>query len=109
MVEEEWAAVAVVSTVEPLIRGIGWALYSKMRSSACKSSALTQELCASEYPFHLTRYCFFFHQLKVQCFRIISTSHSGVSSMISGGGSKKFGPCLGVSFYRVKRDAWKML
>jgi hypothetical protein len=32
-----------------------------------------------------------------------------VLSMMSGGGSQKFGPCLGVSLYRVKRDAWKML
>jgi len=55
------------------------------------------------------RYCFFFYQLKVQCFRIISTSHSGVSSMISGGGSRKFRPYSGVSLYRVKRKAWKML
>jgi hypothetical protein len=109
MVEEEWAIVAVVSTVEPLIRVVGQALYSETRSSVCKSSALTHESCAGEYPFHLMRYCFFFHQPKVQCFRIISTSHSGVSSMISGGGSKKFGPCSGVSLYGVKRDAWKML
>ena len=107
--EEDWAAVAVASTVELLIRGVGQALYSETRSSACKSSALTHESCAGEYPFHLTRYCFFFHQLKVRCFRIASTSHLGVSSMISGGGSKKFGPCSGVSLYGVKRDAWKML
>jgi len=109
MVEEEWAAVAVVLTVKPLIRGVRWALYSEMRSSACKSLALTHESCAGEYPFHLMRYCFFFHQPKVWCFRIISTSHSGVSSIISGGGSKKFGPCSDVSLYGVKRDAWKTL
>ena len=59
MAEEEWAAVAAVSTVELLIRGAGWALYSEMRSSAYKSLALTHESCASEYPFHLMRYCFF--------------------------------------------------
>jgi hypothetical protein len=41
-------------TVELLIRGAGWALYSEMRSSACKSSALTHESYAGEYPFHLT-------------------------------------------------------
>ena len=109
MVEEGWAAVAIASIVKPLIRGAGWALYAETRSLACKSSALTQESCAGDYPFHLTRYCFFFHQLKVWCFRIISTSHSGVSSIISGGGSKKFGPCSGVSLYGVKRDAWKTL
>jgi hypothetical protein len=109
MVEGKWAAVVVVSTVEPLIRGVGQALYSETRSSACKSLALTHELCAGKYPFHLMRYCFFFHWLKVRCFRIISTSHLGVSLMISGGGYKKFGPCSGASLYRVKRDAWKML
>jgi hypothetical protein len=48
MVEEEWAAVAVVLTVELLIRGVKRALYSETRSSACKSLALTHELCAGE-------------------------------------------------------------
>jgi hypothetical protein len=48
MVEEEWAVVAVVSTVELLIRGVGQALYSEMRSSACKSSALTHESCTGK-------------------------------------------------------------
>ena len=48
MVEEEWAAIAVVLIVELLIRGVGWALYSKMRSSACKSLALIHELWAGE-------------------------------------------------------------
>ena len=38
---------------------------------------------------------------------IVSTSHSGSSSMISGGGSIKLGPCSGVSLYLVRRDAWK--
>jgi hypothetical protein len=42
MMGEEWAAV-VDSTVEPLIRGTGQASNSEMRSSACKSSALTYE------------------------------------------------------------------
>jgi hypothetical protein len=105
MVGKERAAVAIVLTVKPLTRGLGQALYSKMRSSTCKSSALTHKSWASEYPFHLIRYCFFFHQLKVWCFRIVSTSHLRVSSMISGGGSKKFGPYSGVSLYGVKRDA----
>jgi hypothetical protein len=27
----------------------------------CISSSLTYKLCAGEYPFHLTRYCFFFY------------------------------------------------
>jgi hypothetical protein len=48
MVEEEWAAIAVVSTVEPLIRVAGQALYSEMRSLACKSLALTHESYAGE-------------------------------------------------------------
>ena len=47
MMEEEWAAV-VDSTVEPLIRGAGQASNSEMRSSTCKSSALTHELWAGE-------------------------------------------------------------
>jgi hypothetical protein len=42
-------------------------------------------------------------------FRIVSTFHSGVLSIMSGGGSKKFGPCSEVSLYGVKRDAWKTL
>jgi len=105
MVEEEWAAVAAVSTVKPLIRRARQALYSETSSSAYKSLALTHELYAGEYPFHLMRYCFFFHRPKVWCFRIVSTSYSRVSSMISGGGSEKFGPCSGVSLYGVKRDA----
>ena len=48
MVGEEWVAVAAFLTVEPLIRGTGWALYSETRSSACKSLALTHESCAGE-------------------------------------------------------------
>ena len=28
--------------------------------------------------------------------------------MMSGGGSRKFGPCVSVSLYGVRRDAWKM-
>jgi len=37
-------------------------------SGACKLSALTHESCAGEYPFHLTRYCFFFHHPYVRTF-----------------------------------------
>ena len=48
MVEEDWAAVAFVLTVKLLIRGVGQALYSEMRSSVCKSSALTHESDAGE-------------------------------------------------------------
>jgi len=46
--EEDWDAVAVVSIVKPLIRGIRWALYYETRSLACKSSALTHESYAGE-------------------------------------------------------------
>jgi hypothetical protein len=60
MVGKEWAAIAIASTVELLIRGVGQALYSETRSLACKSSALTHKSWAGEYPFHLMRYCFFF-------------------------------------------------
>jgi hypothetical protein len=44
---EEWVAV-VDLTVKPLIREVGQASNSEMRSSACKSSLLTHELWASE-------------------------------------------------------------
>ncbi len=71
---------------------------SIISSSMCMSSLLTQESCAGEYPFHLTRYCFFLHLPKVHSFRIFSTSHSGLLSMMSEGGWRKFGPCLGVSW-----------
>ena len=102
---EGWSFVAMV-----MVLICSWALRKFLTSSsACMSSSLTHESCAGEYPFHLTRYCFFFHQLKVCCFRIDSTSHSDVSSMMSGGGSRKFGPCSSVSLYGVKRGAWKML
>ncbi len=58
---------------------------SATSSSMCMSSLLTQESCAGEYPFHLIRYCFFLHLPKVCSFKILSTSHSGSSSMMSGG------------------------
>ena len=38
---------------------------------------------------------------------IFSTSHSGLPSIISGGSSKKFGPCWVVSLYGVRREVWK--
>jgi len=68
-------------------------LNSAKSSGACKSSALTHESCAGEYPFHLMRYCFFFHRPYVRALIICSTSHSSLPSMISGGGSIKLGPC----------------
>src|ERR1700733_815066 len=63
----------------------------------------SQLSCASEKPFHLTKYC--------NCFRrhlapnISSTSHSGCPSIRSGVGSGKFTPCSLVSLYGVRRDA----
>ena len=66
---------------------------SAKSSGACKSSALTHESCAGEYPFHLTRYCFFFHRPYVRALIICSTSHSSSPSTISGGGSIKLGLC----------------
>ena len=68
-------------------------LNSAKSSGACKSSALTHESCAGEYPFHLTRYCFFFHRPYVCALIICSTSNSSLPLMISGGGSIKLGPC----------------
>ena len=55
------------------------------------------------------RYCFFFHRPKSCYFRMVSTSHSGVSSMILGHSSRKLGLCSLVSLYGVKREAWKTL
>jgi len=66
---------------------------SAKSSGACRSSSLTHESCAGEYPFHLTRYCFFFHRPYVCALIICSTSHSSLPSMISGGGLIKLGPC----------------
>jgi hypothetical protein len=36
------------------------------------------------------------------------TSHSGSPSRMSGGGSRKFGPCFSISLYGVRSDAWKL-
>jgi hypothetical protein len=63
-------------------------LKSKIRSSACMSSESTHESWAGEYPFQQMRYCFFYHLQNSRSFRILSTSHSGVLSMMSGGGSR---------------------
>jgi len=81
---------------------------SASNSGALRSSILIHESWAGEYPFQQMRYCFFFQQPKVLSLRICSTSHSGLPSMISGGGSTKLGPCMSVSLYGVMSDAWKM-
>jgi len=86
-----------------------WDLWKLLTSSSvCMSSSLIHESCAGEYPLHLTRYCFFFHWPKVHCFRMDSTFHSGMSSTMLGGGSRKFGLCSLVSSYSIKREVWKM-
>ena len=78
---------------------------SANNSGAWKSSKLTQESCAGEYPFQRTRYCFFLQRPKDLSLRTFSTSHSGSPSSISGGGSRKLGPCCSVSLYGVSREA----
>ena len=50
----------VLSSARVLILGMAWK--SAKSSGAQRSSSLTHESCAGEYPFHLTRYCFFFHR-----------------------------------------------
>jgi len=57
------------------------------------SDSSTHESCEGEYPFHLTRYCFFLLRPKRLVWRTFSISHSGSPSRMSGGGSKKLGPC----------------
>ena len=81
----------VSSSVRVFMLGTAWK--SAKSSGAHRSSSLTQESCAGEYPFHLMRYCFFFHRPYVRSLIICSTSHSSSPSMISGGGSMKFGLC----------------
>jgi len=85
----------------------GCCLNSASNSGALRSSALTHESWAGEYPFQWMRYCFFFQQPKVLSLRICSTSHSGSPSMMSGGGSMKLGLCMSVSLYDIRSDAWK--
>src|SRR5487761_1843504 len=85
-----------------------WCLWYVERSSgACRCSFGSQELWASKYPFHLTRYCVLRH-LTLES-SISSTSHSVWLSAKSGGGSAKFRPCSGVSWYGKRRLSWKAL
>jgi len=86
---------------------VGCCSNSASNSGALRSSMLTHESWASEYPFQQMRYCFFFQRPKVLSLRICSTSHSGSPSMMSGGGSMKLGLCMSVSLYGVMSDAWK--
>ena len=85
----------------------GCCLNSASNSRALRSLALTHESWAGEYPFQWMRYCFFFQRPKVLFLRICSTSHSGLPSMTLGGGLMKLGPCMSVSLYGVRSDAWK--
>src|SRR5487761_471291 len=81
--------------------------YVERSSGTCRCSFGSQELWASEYPFHLTRYCVLRRRTLESS--ISSTSHSGWPSTKSGGGSAKFRPCSGVSWYGRRRLAWKAL
>ena len=62
----------------------GCCLNSASSSRALRSSVLTHESWAGEYPFQWIRYCFFFQRPKVLSLRICSTSHSGSPSMCRG-------------------------
>ena len=89
------------------LTAVGWVAWnSLMRSGACISDSSTHESCEGEYPFQRTKYWSFLLRPKHRLFRMVSTSHSGSPSMISGGGSMKLGPCCSVSLYGVKREAW---
>ena len=50
----------VSSTARVFMLGTAWK--SAKSSGARRLFSLTHELCAGKYPFHLTRYCFFFHR-----------------------------------------------
>src|SRR6266436_3742006 len=57
---------------------------SAVSCGACTSSAVSQVLCASEYPVHLTRYWSHLDRPKRLAPTICSTSHSGSPLMTSG-------------------------
>src|ERR1700730_8732346 len=59
----------------------------------------SHELCASEYPFHLIRYCSVLARPWRRLSRISSTLYSSSPATMSGGGSGKFGPWTSVSLY----------
>ena len=69
----------------------------------------SQESCASENPFHLTRYCnVFFWPVCLEA-NTLSTSHSSCPSTRSGGVSMKLGPWSSVSLYRWRIAMWNAL
>ena len=91
------------------LTAVGWAAWnSLMRSGACISDSSTHESCEGEYPFQQTKYWSFLLRPKHQLFRMVSTSHSGSPSMISGGSSMKLGPCCSISSCGVRREVWNM-
>ena len=59
------------------------------------------------YPFHAVRY--FRLPEGPQCEMICSTSYSSSVSIRSGGGFEKLGPCVSVSLWDERREAWKTL
>jgi hypothetical protein len=78
----------------PFIFRSGWSLWYCLSSpGACISSAFSQVLSLSRYPFHLIRYWRCFDLLKFQCAFICLTLYSSSPSIRSGGGWEKFGPC----------------
>jgi len=78
-----------------------------MRSFAFMLFLLTHESCEGEYPFQRTRYCFFLLWLNLLDWITCSIFHSGLPSMMSGGGSTKLAPCSWVSQYGIRSDVWK--
>ena len=72
-------------------------LNASIRSGACMFVAGSHESWAVLYPFHLTRYCFSFLLPNVLAPIVSLTSHSGLSLIISGGGSRWFGLWIRVS------------
>ena len=43
------------------------------------------------------------------CETILSTSYSSSDPIMTGGGDKKFGPCVTVSLYSDRRVVWNTL
>jgi hypothetical protein len=82
-------------------------LKAKISAGARIFTVGSQELCASEYPFHLIRYCSL--HLCILLSSICSTSHSSCPSISLGGGSVKLRPCSWVSWYGSNRFAWNIL
>jgi hypothetical protein len=80
------------------------ALNSRTLSSANTSSLSTHMLSESGYPSHLTKYCSRRLLPNRRESRIFSTEYSSSPSINSGVGRVKFGPCIVVSRYGVRRS-----